>query len=356
MAAYPVEGNGTGVEDLSVEEWMEGVNDPTVVEFDESTLPPLDENWELFPTDRFLAERVTVPRRSRPRDSFVETREFHGWTLDKLSILQLYFKRYRRVAGWGTYIDAFAGTGLIRVKPANGAQPDGDDVHRLGSASIAVESGAFRDLYLFERPRNSKLLRKHLDAKYTKQAHRCRVEGGDVNQLLPALLARGEVDTSKPCFAFLDPNSTDLDWATIAELASYKVHDPDSRQCKVEMWILFNLQQALQRLWPKRRRPEDFPAHAGTLDRVMGSRAAWVDLWDEGAKANALTRRYVDKLRDELHYRWVESQLINDPATGAPQYYMIHASDHEAAVSFMRWAKTAYSRQQSRDEPIPGLS
>jgi hypothetical protein len=51
-----------------------------------------------------------------------------------------------------------------------------------------------------------------------------------------------------------------------------------------------------------------------------------------------LLARYCDRLR-QLGYTFVTPQLVNDPKTGQAQYWMIHASDHDAAWSFMRWAK-----------------
>src|SRR3546814_11641272 len=52
-----------------------------------------------------------APAPPRAQDVATEIREFHGWTLDKLDVFEKYLKLYRRVAGSGAFIDAFAGTG-----------------------------------------------------------------------------------------------------------------------------------------------------------------------------------------------------------------------------------------------------
>ncbi len=60
--------------------------------------------------------RVGPVRRARERlhlrrstDATIELREFGEWTLEKLKLLELYLKQYRRVAGNGTYIDGVRG-------------------------------------------------------------------------------------------------------------------------------------------------------------------------------------------------------------------------------------------------------
>jgi three-Cys-motif partner protein len=93
--------------------------------------------------------------------------------------LALYFKNYRRVAGNGTYIDGFAGTGLIKVA--------GEE--RPGSASIAISSSAFKDLLFFELPRKAKRLQRHIASHVPEQkARRCSVFAGDFNRNIEPIL------------------------------------------------------------------------------------------------------------------------------------------------------------------------
>ena len=280
--------------------------------------------------------RRTIPP---PRDLATEVREFHGWTLDKLEVFANYLKLYRRVAGGGAYIDAFAGTGK-GSSSKNGKQVESD-----GSSLIAAKSGAFASLDLIEKDQvRIDTLTAAVGALPTRMSDRIRIRQGDCNELIPELLGSGRLDATRPCFAFLDQESTQLDWRTIKILANWKTYEPPPAEsgrpktCKVELWILFNSHQVIYRLWPqdRTRYPESFSPE--TLDRIFGGRDAWWDLWEEGQPANSLLQRFSDRLY-ELGYQYVMPQLIKSPDDGRPQYHMIHATDHPSAISLMRWAK-----------------
>lgn len=286
-----------------------------------------------------------IPKRAKERQvarrtPIEDVRAMGSWTLDKLHVLELYLKIYVRVAGGGIYIDAFAGDGRLAV----------DGQLRDGSASIAVKSGAFARLFFIEKdPKRNSSLRDHLDATFSERiSKKCQVlDPGDANEQIPDLLGSGTIDAGKPCFALLDPDSTQLTWRTVEHLARFKSHEPAARprQCKVELWILFNTHQVMQRMWPADRRwPNPF---AGTIDRVMGSRHAWEDFYRQGKPPTHLMQRYADLLRG-LGYTYVDAQAIRDPASGRDQYHMIHASDHPAAVDFMTWARRASEIDQLR--------
>lgn len=288
-----------------------------------------------------LFEPVSARRSaSRQGSRRTDPREFGGWTLDKLTILEKYLKMYRRVAGSGTFIDAFAGEGAAVI--------NGEVVP--GSSVLALESAAFKQLLLIERNRRlAGSLRTRLQGH--RWADRCSVLEADCNLEIARLIESETIDRSRPCFAFLDPNSTQLDWRTVERLAEYKTLSADQSECKVELWILFNDRQAIQRLWSVDK--THLPRHANVLDRVMGERSAWIDLWHEGRGPQWLVGRYSDRLL-ALGYRHVHLQEILDPSTRRRQYWMVHATDHDAAVKFMRWAKRT-SSVVFRDEPFPGF-
>lgn len=289
----------------------------------------------------------------RARDPVTEFREFHGWTLDKLDVFETYLKLYRRVAGGGAFIDAFAGTGH-GVSATRGRAEQRD-----GSSIIAAKSGAFSSLHLVERDSNNfQVLQRTIGALPDQLANRTRTYNDDCNTVVPALLTGNELDSTRPCFAFLDQESTQLNWNTIEALARWKQYEPPAtmtgrpKMCKVELWILFNSHQAIYRLWPHDRQkyPESFSPE--TLDHIFGCRERWWDLWENNEPASALVLRFAEQLR-ELGYQYVLPQLFNDRSTSRPQYHMIHATDHPSAISFMRWAKRntdGYENQQ-----LPGL-
>lgn len=302
---------------------------------------------------RLINEIDEAPAPPRAQDVATEIREFHGWTLDKLDVFEKYLKLYRRVAGSGAFIDAFAGTGYgLAVR-------QGRSERREGSSLLAARSGAFAMLDLIEKDEGCRTtLMDAVKGLPAEVQDRIRVHPGDCNVVLPQLLAEERFDASRPCFVLLDQESTQLDWATIETLADWKAYEPPPtlkgrpKSCKVELWILFNSHQVVNRLWPKDRGkyPESFSPP--TLDKIFGGRDAWWDLWKDQQPSSALVRRFADRLRG-LGYVYAIPQVIKDPATGRAQYHMFHATDHPSAVSFMRWAKRVSSGYENRS--LPGM-
>jgi three-Cys-motif partner protein len=290
--------------------------------------------------EKVLKPALKLPKSKRSID---EARIFHGWTQHKLEILRIYLILYRRVAGNGTYIDGFAGDGRIEV----------DNKQRDGSASVALKSGAFKTFHLYERPMKAKRLRKWVDTNAKEiQKGRTWVVGGDFNQKILEDLASGAIPIDRPCFAFLDPDSTELDWKTVEAIATYKGDCSPPETCKVELWILLNTYQVLLRLMPKKGPPNE-----QTLNRWLGGAAGWRDLYDAGNRvATAYATRYADRLVSEFGYGAAIPITIRDPKSDAPQYHMIHASDHPAAHDFMRWATLHAHPDDSTAVQFPGLT
>jgi three-Cys-motif partner protein len=296
----------------------------------------------LFPEDFFEQQLRKLPLR-RQKSSLDEAREFGGWTVDKLEILRLYFTVYRKVAGNGTYIDGFAGTGEIQS----------GGVRYPGSAAIALRSGAFRTWNFYERPAVAKQLQQWVDANASKtQRPRVRIIGGDFNKRVLADLAIASLSKDRPCFAFLDPNSTQLNWTTVEALARYKAdcHPPET--CRIELWLLFNTDQVLMRLMPKSGKEPN----AKILNRWCGGEAGWRDLYQQRRGAGAFAQRYAERLMSEFGYGLARSLAIRDPTTGKRQYFMIHASDHPAAHEFMRWAAKKAHPDGSEAVELPGFT
>jgi three-Cys-motif partner protein len=278
---------------------------------------------------------------SRARSSIDEARVFSGWTVHKLEILRVFLTQYRRVAGNGTYIDGFAGQGIITV----------DGEQRPGSAGVALTSGAFKSLRFYERPRMANKLNAWLAETGTdRQRARCTVVAGDCNSRISADLESGVIPKDKPCFAFLDPNSTELDWTTVARLAAYKADCEPPKTCKIELWILLNTYQVLMRLLPLDGKP-----NTKVMNRWLGDEAGWKDLYESGASPGQYALRYTQRLMSDFGYGLAVPLLIRDPKTQKPQYHMIHASDHKAAHEFMRWAGTNAGLDDNTPQPLPGV-
>lgn len=305
-----------------------------------------EDDDRLFPMPPVRLARERLGRR-RTRDSVIELREFGGWTLEKLKVLELYLKQYRRVAGNATYIDGFAGAGSVAVV--------GSADEEKGSVRLALDSKAFKNLWIFEIDEPTMAgLKKNLSYWYPqRKLRRVHAVPGDFNVEVERVLREGAIPRDKPCFAFLDPNSTELAWSTVELLAHFKEPVEPPKLCKIELWILFNSHQAFARLIDRQGDPDYAESGRATaLDRVMGGREAWWPLFESGAHINAYARRYADRLIDDLGYAFADPQLIRDPKTGQPQYFMIHAGDHPAAQDFMRWAKKS-SMYFDNTPPLP---
>lgn len=300
-----------------------------------------------------MVVRIDATRSVRSaKDAVTEFREFHGWTLNKLDVFELYLKLYRRVAGGGAFIDAFAGTGLGISARSKSSQRD-------GSSMIAAKSDAFSRLDLIEKDAQYiDTLGSTIRALPTRQINKIKIHHGDCNIIIPQLLNSDKLDASRPCFALLDQESTQLDWHTIERLAEWKIYEPPAtmtgrpKMCKVELWILFNSHQVIYRLWPHDRNKYPKSRSPETLDRVFGSRDGWWDLWKNQRPASMLVTRFADQLR-ALGYQYVLPQQINDPNSGRPQYHMLHATDHPSAIEFMRWAKRRTDGYENQH--LPGL-
>ena len=309
---------------------------------------PLFSDDEL---DAMVVESESVRPVPGAKDPITEVREFHGWTLDKLEVLDLYFKLYRRVAGGGTYIDAFAGTG------EGTTETNGKSALHDGSSLIAAKSDAFSSLHLIENNQtNFRALGSAVQKLSDRQKSKIHLYNGDCNLIIPDLLSSEQLDNSRPCFVLMDQDSTQLEWSTIEILASWKNYEPPAtlkgrpKTCKVELWILFNSHQAVNRLWPDDRFKHPETLSAETLDRIFGGSDYWRDLWDGNRPTSALVQRYADRLRG-LGYQYVIPQLIRDPMTRRPQYHMFHATDHPSAISLMRWTKKKISGYENQQFP-----
>ncbi len=174
---------------------------------------------------------------------------------------------------------------------------------------------------------------------------------GDFNRNIVDDMEAGSIPTERPCFAFLDPNSTQLNWITVERLAQYKADCSPPESCKVELWILFNTWQVLMRLMPRNGKHPN----KDSLDRWLGGEKGWRDLYDEGRSPTAFAERYAKRLEEELGYSLARTIVIRDPETQRPQYHMIHASDHPAAHRFMRWAAKNAHPADSEAVAFPGM-
>lgn len=196
------------------------------------------------------------------------------WTQKKLNILESYLKAYttalKQTPFKLMYIDAFAGTGLIRLR---GDDPDGRNFMK-GSAerAIRIDDKPFDKLIFVEkdseRCKNLESLRRaHPDRKID-------VINYDANTFLRSNLREGWQEWRG--VLFLDPFATEVEWSTIKTISDFNALDT---------WILFPT-SAIARMLPNSKRPEDIATKwANRLTKVFGDEN-WRKLYQESPQAD----------------------------------------------------------------------
>lgn len=183
------------------------------------------------------------------------------WTQRKLAVLQEYLQCYATALKNQPftlhYVDAFAGTGshdpimeaaqehLLPIESFRGSV----------LAALQVEPGF--DIYHF-----NELNPDHIEELHKiRQEHpgkQIKIYQSDANEFVPKFCAA--LTHRDRAVLFLDPYSTQLNWATLSHVTASE---------KVDLWLLFPL-LAILRMTPKagtKTRPE----WKATLDRLLGT-------------------------------------------------------------------------------------
>ena len=181
--------------------------------------------------------------------------QFGGnWTEEKLSCLKKYLDAYMKIFTSNvraaklhtTYVDAFAGTGYRNTEKEqeiSDVLPFLDDEEALsyqkGSAHIALEMEPSFDEYLFieQSPEHSQEL-EHLQEKFPQKAGKIKIIQQDANIFLQ-FWCRQRDWRFKRAVIFLDPYGMQVEWKTIEVIAETQA---------IDLWILFPLGQAVNRL------------------------------------------------------------------------------------------------------------
>jgi three-Cys-motif partner protein len=265
------------------------------------------------------------------------------WAKEKLAALNDYLGFYttalKNQNHWlrgTTFVDAFAGPGLSRVRSgkkvevASGfveflPEVDTEQVELVkGSPRIALDIANPFSAYLFvdlDPKRIAEL--NELKKEYGSTRH-MTIHEGDANAAIRSWLASGIDWKHHRAVVFLDPFGMQVSWATIAALAETK---------GVEVIVNFPLHMAIQRLLTK---SGDIPQNwQDSLDALFGSRE-WRDLVYE--KGNNLFGPTISRAEDSAlrileWYRGRLKTLFGNVSTarlikntrGNPLYYVIWA-------------------------------
>ena len=215
-------------------------------------------------------------------DNMIPTHKFGGaWTEEKLERIRKYLSAYTTIFTHNPkaafletyYVDAFAGTGYRGIETGQQETPQGlftssaidtltNDAEALkrGSAYIALATEPSFDKYVFMDRRSDFVEALNgLKAEFPSKANKLIVLKGEANETLKGWIRS---KNWKKCRAvvFLDPYGMDVDWQTIEEIAETKA---------IDLWLLFPLAQAVNRLLTRDRLPND--SWSAKLTKFFGS-------------------------------------------------------------------------------------
>lgn len=205
------------------------------------------------------------------------THQFGGtWTQEKLERVRSYLVEYTKIFTrnpsaqfYSTiYVDALAGTGYRTdsrtAKYQDSLFPELNEADAQeflkGSTRIALEVEPSFDRFVFvekmeDRVEDLRVLR----SQFPEKAGKIEILQGDCNQQLKKWCNETDWKTHRSV-VFLDPYGMQISWDLIETLA---------RTCAIDLWILFPLGMAVNRMLTKGVRPPE--GWASTLTRLFGS-------------------------------------------------------------------------------------
>jgi len=220
--------------------------------------------------------------------------QFGGnWTDEKLERVRKYLHAYTTIFNANPkaqklhtiYVDAFAGTGY-RHPPntASQATPLFDDSlveeenqsFLKGSARIALEvEPPFKEYVFIERDPDYARELIHLQEEFAGHRSNIRVISQDANLYLLEWIRSTNWNKTR-AVVFLDPYGMEVEWNVIQALGQTEA---------VDLWILFPLGVAVNRLLTKTGPPPE--AWARALTRIFGTNA-WQDVFYPHKKVQTL--------------------------------------------------------------------
>jgi three-Cys-motif partner protein len=196
------------------------------------------------------------------------TRQRFGgdWTIEKLDILSSYLDFYitalKNQPFNKIYIDAFAGTGSIKV--------GGKEEAIEGSAKLALKAQNKFDKYIFveRNKKHAKELNQMVVDHFTDLSDRIKVFNTDCNSKLLELCESLNWGNNR-AILFLDPYATEVKWETLRAIATTKA---------IDVWYLFPL-SAATRLMKNDREIE--PSWKAKLDMIFGDGGWYEEFYKE---------------------------------------------------------------------------
>ena len=278
------------------------------------------------------------------------------WTQDKLARLQGYLEAYVTIfknQAWATtiYVDAFAGTGTIPVKPISAPslalEPDEPHVVEFleGSARIALSVEPPFAKYLFIEKTAAKARElEQLRVEYPDKANRIQVAQAEANTYLLQWIEQTDWRTTR-AVVFLDPYGMQVEWRLLEAIAATKA---------IDLWLLVPIGMGANRLMTQ----QDLPPQEWQerLTTFFGTDAwqerfyrpvAQPDLFGEGptqektANYEELAAYFAERLRLLFGAEGVApNPLTQRNSRNSPMFLLCFASTNKTGVKIADWLLT----------------
>jgi three-Cys-motif partner protein len=218
------------------------------------------------------------------------------WTIEKLDILSSYLDFYiaalKNQSFSKIYIDAFAGTGSIKV----GCKEEVIE----GSAKLALKAQNKFDKYIFveRNKRFAKELNNMVAEQFADLATRIAVYNADCNSKLQELCETINWRNNR-AILFLDPYATEVKWETLKAIASTKA---------IDLWYLFPL-SAANRLMKNDREIE--PSWKAKLDMIFGDSGWYEEFYKEDPQLSLLgdNDKFIKRVNTEALTKYICERL-----------------------------------------------
>ncbi len=268
------------------------------------------------------------------------TREWSYWTLNKLAILGDYLPAFNTASKKATtrvYLDLMAG------QPQNRERGTGQLFD--GSARLAMKaSPQFSRVVLIEKdPANAQALREDLAAQFPGDS-RGEVYEGDCNLIMDEVLKNLEHLRWSPTFAFVDQQSAEVHWSTLAKVAAFR-----RGNFKSELWVLMSPAMIIKGVTGT-----NGDAYAMRVDRLYGA-ADWRNIWrawergdvDPEGFRTEMVNLFRWKVQQDLGYGFTARIPMRMP-NNVTIYDMVFCSDHPAGERIMSWLYKAAADREPR--------
>lgn len=195
------------------------------------------------------------------------------WTVEKLGILSDYLSFYSTALKGQpfdlVYIDAFAGTGKIRI----GDEEEYEIID--GSAKLALQSSGNFAEYIFIEQKKSfvKELSDLVDSEFPDKKGKVKILQKDCNEVLLDICSK--VDWSKTrAVLFLDPYAADVKWDTLKVVAATGA---------IDVWYLFPFSAANRMM---KKKGEIDPSWKAKLNSIFGDNSWETEFYSEDPQMN----------------------------------------------------------------------